>query len=1706
MSKQKSIWDWGTVAEETPQQTKGVIWNWGQDVNAPTPDPELERLNRKNRAQVEQQIAPQRESVFSQALKRSLGIKTPAIETVDFQDIIERAAISELVSNKEKDIIRSLPKPNVSFPQDVVAHNLEQNIKGNIAKQEAERVKERQRQIEVADNALMTPQEQAGKLIFEGVNNAVKGFLEPGAETVFNIKKTLDNPTDIGNYADVIIKGLEAGINLIPGVAALNVATPAVDKATRDIAKSVGINEDIASGIMHKALPFVFGKWVGLGSLSSEIVTAGIKESGVLEGLNEKNQQRVLELLHNGIFFGLAGLGGHLEKKGELPQQIKTETPTLPERLNTELMQRDINNLKEQLKKADRAEKPQIIKEINDLQKQLIDARTKNLINRGEVDEVINKRQKGVTQEKLPLELLKERQLREEPIVEKPKEIIPDAEKQTVDLPSLEEARIEPQKIVTKESFLESATPEDLVNAGVTKTKNNRYMIDGKFASKELVEERLKQYKEQQDAIQKPSTEEVDVGKPPEISEGVGKAYAKEEFTKEGEKEKVAQPLNRNYIQEQLDQFLKERGKEEPPQKIVEKDYRLSDLANTEQQKIKAFLDKYNITPIGAIQTSETDYGISHYFKVKNGITGEEIKVRVSDHPVENKYRLKEEEHLQLREKDFEMLEHLTNPERFNITEKEVGQGKNKFIAKEYSRKPEQPETKSAKQELTEENVETIKQQILQNQQAIKEKEIQKRQDALDKFTPFKKGKETVEEAVYRYKKLLWKYEDAKSDKWGRRLKTEENLTEEDIKNYTKWSNEDKEAVKRLEKDYPLLATQSGRELIEKTYNLIKKDIDVSVGEKYVLKAKPSTIDVGKQISDKFAEWAGQSGISFSEFKKELEQSKKGLKPAKIEEFLLKIQDKIDNEIGKGLINEKGWFQFNTLSGEYQISPRRALELIENKYFEKTKNRELFKFKITEEDYYNALQEIRRLQIEALNRLGSGLGGFSPELLKNYIKVGLYHFENGIKTFSEFSKRMLDDFGEKIKPYLLRIWIELKAYATGEKQLTSQGSLGMFGMGETKPRRQQIEERVAKDEKLTETIRNLILKKAEQSEFVEVIKKNSFRNPKDEAEFQKLNAKYQKELLGGERLTTDEKIKLDRLKPGVDINAFNFKALMLPHQIARQNPAVKAGYELVFEALRTSEMENMQLKKSFNTLIKEARNERGLLRLSKYDDPVIQALNGEKVELTPKEQVLVNEIRKFTELTKPVMTEGSTLKYYDLPHLQKKFFENWHYYGLAEAIKKKFEGVSPEVAENLIRDFTTTSGGVFNPYSLKRIGRNDPTMKLDRRLNAYIDVYTLKKNLDPILPGINRLNQALATMGMPNSAKWLRDYVDEISGYDFSKHKQIDKIVKAINTYNVWRFLAMNLKGATTNLVAGEFQNFTNQSLKEYLIGKERLMTPKGIRLLIERNIIDSGDAEAFVSARNKLFGGIKNLPTIGYKIGEDIIQGSFYLGSLTKGEWKTGKISPQRDRQILEAKAEIQGGYRKGMKMPFLRTTTGKGVMAFRRWLPAVINNKFEQAAASYKAIQSLTGKEQLTPREKRLAMGFVKTVAIGSALTYLAYNELLPEDVRNMAEEGLNDLIGYLNPKNIAFTLRTPIPAVNTAADLLVLLYLIVTGEEYKTTGKYGEQGDSKAIGKLKQLLPAKRFFNPEQEKTPPTIYDIEKELESTQEFKKNKLFEFE
>ncbi len=54
---------------------------------------------------------------------------------------------------------------------------------------------------------------------------------------------------------------------------------------------------------------------------------------------------------------------------------------------------------------------------------------------------------------------------------------------------------------------------------------------------------------------------------------------------------------------------------------------------------------------------------------------------------------------------------------------------------------------------------------------------------------------------------------------------------------------------------------------------------------------------------------------------------------------------------------------------------------------------------------------------------------FTPEDLANVGKVGLYHFEAGLKTFKEWSARMVAELGEVVRPHLISIWEELQGRA-----------------------------------------------------------------------------------------------------------------------------------------------------------------------------------------------------------------------------------------------------------------------------------------------------------------------------------------------------------------------------------------------------------------------------------------------------------------------------------------------------------------------------------------------------------------------------------------------------------------------------------------------------------------------------------------------------
>lgn len=73
-------------------------------------------------------------------------------------------------------------------------------------------------------------------------------------------------------------------------------------------------------------------------------------------------------------------------------------------------------------------------------------------------------------------------------------------------------------------------------------------------------------------------------------------------------------------------------------------------------------------------------------------------------------------------------------------------------------------------------------------------------------------------------------------------------------------------------------------------------------------------------------------------------------------------------------------------------------------------------------------ETLERLRQEAKNELNNTNIGANPQLFMKSVQIGAIHFKNGITKFADWSKQMIKDLGEKVKPRLLSIWNEIKKF------------------------------------------------------------------------------------------------------------------------------------------------------------------------------------------------------------------------------------------------------------------------------------------------------------------------------------------------------------------------------------------------------------------------------------------------------------------------------------------------------------------------------------------------------------------------------------------------------------------------------------------------------------------------------------------------------
>lgn len=74
---------------------------------------------------------------------------------------------------------------------------------------------------------------------------------------------------------------------------------------------------------------------------------------------------------------------------------------------------------------------------------------------------------------------------------------------------------------------------------------------------------------------------------------------------------------------------------------------------------------------------------------------------------------------------------------------------------------------------------------------------------------------------------------------------------------------------------------------------------------------------------------------------------------------------------------------------------------------------------VTKDAYDQILARRKKYGQDGITRLSSGL---DPQDLSDYVKIGIYHFEAGLREFAAWSKHVIADFGEAGRPYLDALW------------------------------------------------------------------------------------------------------------------------------------------------------------------------------------------------------------------------------------------------------------------------------------------------------------------------------------------------------------------------------------------------------------------------------------------------------------------------------------------------------------------------------------------------------------------------------------------------------------------------------------------------------------------------------------------------------------
>lgn len=508
--------------------------------------------------------------------------------------------------------------------------------------------------------------------------------------------------------------------------------------------------------------------------------------------------------------------------------------------------------------------------------------------------------------------------------------------------------------------------------------------------------------------------------------------------------------------------------------------------------------------------------------------------------------------------------------------------------------------------------------------------------------------------------------------------------------------------------------------------------------------------------------------------------------------------------------------------------------------------------------------------------------------------------------------------------------------------------------------------------------------------------------------------------------------------------------------LSRQNPfyeiLVSDAYSLKLEA----SARYLEIEKKVNELVKKARDSRYKTlkqRLSPTDDMVIAYLEEGDLEtrnliakdMSKAELELAHYIKQQYAEMRDFLVQREQLdrvreNYYT--HRPRGFLEAWLRGGATKTpsqfVKAFFSAFKETVLDIHKLDEATfkildeqTSEILplekFFKYSMRRSGQLIQTKNLANAFLGYKQTFEMKRGLDKYIPRMEAVARALTptetTEGGLTKDTSLERFVKEWINTQKGRPKSLgivnpgdtlDSIIRSGVAFTRFLDLALRVPAQFMSLVGEEGMTWINIGSKRYAMGQYRAKTKRGNQLVKQyEEIIGKSFWDKMSEQAN----------SIGNKIGETVY--AFYgiaarnanihhfLGSLTKEEFESGKISEKR---LTEIKMEMTKWRADDMLSSVIgKTSIGAMFSQHKSWAIPILN----QTLSNLDDMKTMVASGEYKNAVKSKQFGELFRATMLTLLLVLTiskwYRDLYDKKDRNFAEElayrAMNDAFSFIS-----------------------------------------------------------------------------------------------